>query len=825
MTVRDNIENLFEWMKENPAESMLILNGAWLLRGFLFKASATLMKKTISYMIEHPARSALIAGTAYAAYVSRRELIKDFVGIAYDDPAIAKPEAQEMLKKVYEYTNVDPSKEPTLMERQVPKWLESIVADPAQALLNPTVTKWYKEGKFSLGWDAAGGVMLFCADLTAPVLLAKLTWHNLSGAIKSIYLPNEDEGSLTALAIGGTEIIITGFMAKQVYKSYGQLIEISAHSGSVFKKILKSGIPLTKEWRFIWRSALTSGPVLTYLKGSYSKNVGVIESSLIQIEDAVNKGDLNKAKSLAKKITKTDIFEDVTLLRKNLNVSSFTLDYFTRLDEIKQKLEALENAADTGKVSDMRAYLAEAKKEVGPLRTWLSNTVTMCELLIKGKWQEAMDIMKVKAPAETIMPKQKYKTPDTIEGKSNTELLNRHTTLKKEISTLEKDIAGLPEGEAKLQKLAALKKARAEFHQIDGFINHAGYKNISTEAARIEKLTGPEKAKAVQELAERMTNTEKGFNARIAQEIEKITKMTDKKAQAAAAAEALQKEIDAFSDTKLSSLKKLHTLYYSVVKTGSAPKELRAAIAKAVDNASDSFSTRVIKGAKGRAKLVALMTVVMFATEHVINKDEGQDVIDEIKSFGPEFWQLLIDVLPLSGTFSNFYSACSGREIVTDRDVSSGKDRALNVVWGTVSLAGDIITALTIIPSAGASIGGAAAARLTAIVAKGGRMAPIAAKLLKMFPRIAKAAEECGGWRNFAKRLKAPTKVTKTLRKIEVVGMTTGTLMLAGGAVNAIYGCKAGEDTEIPNFGPEIAGESTDEPPVIEVAPETAKAA
>lgn len=814
MKLEENIGNLFDWMKENPGEAMLILNGAWIFKGLLFKSAEKLAKVVVGYTAEHPIRSVFLAGAGFLAYKGRREILQDIVEMAYaKEGGLNSPVAQKTLSELYKYAKVDPKENPTLVEREAPSYLKDIFIDPARVLLHPGIVEEYKKGKFALGFDMLGRVFFTGATLTAPIMLSKLTWHSLSSAIKSIYMPSAEQSRLEAVAIGGAEILVLGSMAWKGTKAYGQLIEISAHSGSAFRKLLWSGIPLTKEWRFIWKSAL-SAPLVPLLKASYAKNIGVIESKLTEIEAAVNKENLNAAKDLAKKITKSDMFEDVTALRKKLNISSFSLDYFTRLDEIKQKLEALENAADTKNVNNMKAYLAEARKEIGPLKTWLSNTVTMCELLLKGKWKEAMDMMKVKAPAEPIMPKQAYKTPDIFKGKSNTELLTSHVTLKKEVSTLEKEIANLPEGEEKLQKLAKLKAAKAEFHQIDGFINKAGYKNISAEAAKVEKLAGPEKAKAVEELAEHMANTEKGFNARMAGEIEKITKMTDKKAQAAAA-EAIQKEIDAFADTKLSSLKKLHELYYSVVKSGNAPKGLRTTVSKAVDNASETFSTRVIKGAKGRAKLVALMTVAMFATEHVMNKDKGQDVIDEIKSLGPEFFQLLLDVLPLTGTFSNFYSACSGKEIVTDRDVSSAKDRALNVVWGTVSLAGDVITVLTVVPSAGASIGGAAAARLTAIAAKGGRMAPIAARLLKMMPRIIEAADASGGFRNFAKRLKAPTKTIKALRKIEMVGMTAGTLMLAGEAVNAIYGCKTSQDTELPDFGPEIAGAETEEPPSI----------
>jgi len=146
--------------------------------------------------------------------------------------------------------------------------------------------------------------------------------------------------------------------------------------------------------------------------------------------------------------------------------------------------------------------------------------------------------------------------------------------------------------------------------------------------------------------------------------------------------------------------------------------------------------------------------------------------------------QLLLDVFPLTGTFSNYYSAVSGREIVTGRDVSGTWDRASNVVWGTVSLAGDTLTVLDAIPTAGASIYENIEIRLARLTRNGSKAA---AKLLKLWPKLAKIADRMGGWRRFAGKVAEyikmdPSKLAKGLRTVEKVGMVAGTVMVVGGA-------------------------------------------
>jgi hypothetical protein len=226
-----------------------------------------------------------------------------------------------------------------------------------------------------------------------------------------------------------------------------------------------------------------------------------------------------------------------------------------------------------------------------------------------------------------------------------------------------------------------------------------------------------------------------------------------------------------------------------------------------LEGTESSFTTKLAKGLKGRAKMMVLMSSLMFATDQLIHKnDVDRDFNQIMGELGPEFGQLLVDVLPFVGTASNYYSAFSGREIVTNRDVSGGWDRTSNVIWGTVGLAGDAVTVLGAVPSGGTSIAANALLRLTAIASKGGRMGKLAEKTIARWPKIIEIAERMGGWKNFTDKAfkfresANGAKVLKGLKSIEKVGMVSGTLMLGTGLyTNLRYGFTDNEtELEIP---------------------------
>ena len=173
-----------------------------------------------------------------------------------------------------------------------------------------------------------------------------------------------------------------------------------------------------------------------------------------------------------------------------------------------------------------------------------------------------------------------------------------------------------------------------------------------------------------------------------------------------------------------------------------------------------------------------------------------------MQELGPDLGQLLVDVLPGVGTVSNFWSALSGKEMVSGKDVSGLADRASNVAWGIVGAAGDALTILGSVPSGGTIVVANVLARITK-AAKGG--SKTAAKMIEMWPRFEKLAEKMGGFKNLADKMLKYTRENKSaigkgLRTTEKIGMATGSVLLVGGVGYHLFYKDAGaQEIEIPD--------------------------
>ena len=265
-------------------------------------------------------------------------------------------------------------------------------------------------------------------------------------------------------------------------------------------------------------------------------------------------------------------------------------------------------------------------------------------------------------------------------------------------------------------------------------------------------------------------------------------------------------EVLAFAKQKKDAINDLYTRFKKIPKQEITPA-LKKQIRQSLRSADNSFATRIVRGAKGRCKMAALVVSAMMVTDLVTaspEEKEERDVLEFFKSGGPMLTQLLIDVMPVTGTLSNYYSAISGEQIIDDSvDVSGGWARLSNAVWGTVSLAGDVVTVL----SCGAGAAVVVPARLGKIVSKGGHIGKLAKKLLDMFPTIFRVMERSGGAAKFIEKIKDPAKsmaklnkVSRGARKVQKFGTLSGTAMIAGGAVNMVYGLVGEGEDDIPDF-------------------------
>ncbi|MEK7524141.1 MAG: hypothetical protein AAB588_03865 [Patescibacteria group bacterium] len=318
------------------------------------------------------------------------------------------------------------------------------------------------------------------------------------------------------------------------------------------------------------------------------------------------------------------------------------------------------------------------------------------------------------------------------------------------------------------------------------------------------------KAEALESMARQIEATEKGVQARFNIAVEKIVakaksqKISLSHPSVTAKLEALDRTLMIpFARQKQTALAALFTEYEKLPAVD-RPASLKASVA----NAADSWTTRLARGAKGRCKLMVLMTSLMFVTDQIIHRNDPERELEQIVAeFGPQFGQLLLDVMPFVGTYSNFHSAFSGKQLVdSERDVSGAWDRASNVLWGAVGLTGDALMILTAIPSGGTSFAANVMLRLAKAAKAGSKVAP---QLIRMWPKIEKIAERMGGFYQFAKKLgkmmnKENLALVRGLRRVQMGAMAAGSVMLAGSVGRMVYGF-VDTDTEL-QIPQDIAG-------------------
>lgn len=127
----------------------------------------------------------------------------------------------------------------------------------------------------------------------------------------------------------------------------------------------------------------------------------------------------------------------------------------------------------------------------------------------------------------------------------------------------------------------------------------------------------------------------------------------------------------------------------------------------------------------------------------------GETLADEKTGRTKAYVQAGLTILPVAGTYLDFYSAIAGKEQITGRKLDT-TDRALAAVFGTVGLACDALTVL--------GVGLAGRAALTAI--KGGRGMSAAIRAARAASKIEKArnAAEAGKALKTVERLQTARK-------------------------------------------------------------------
>lgn len=817
--IQNGVDDILTWMKEHPMESMVAMNGLWLARHLLFKVLKKLLKSGIkfaSYVAQNPGKAAAITAVLGTLYFSRKELIRDAVNAAYDDPKSA--EAKAMLDTLYGIANVDPEKPTTLTEKAAPSYLKAIMDDPLKALKESANIVRYQNGEFSIGFDSIGKTAyLLVKGTTIPVVLGKLTWESFK-LMGSGFSPDSDGNILTPMLVGGSMMYVFGSASWEGFKSYKAVYESAGNASLGLWRILKSLVPGSKEWRFIMKSAAI-GPFTPILRKWDSIRLMGLNKQLEEIiELSKDSKNLPTVRKMSNDLMSQPYFSDFDAIRKDLTGTNFSYRTTEKLSDIKRRLEYIEAGCVSGKLDDVQKHAADAKKSLDEVRKGTAGVLDRFKKIVSGDLKGAISGVEAaedlsRAGKEAEQMGKEAKAVSVLNIKQGPLFRNQDGTFKS-ASELEKDVEKLKKEIADLDPTDMKRMTKEkELMAIETYLGRRPLSALKVDAAEISKLEGAEKANKIHTLAQEMEATEKGLQAKFNAEVEAIAK--DAKARNIALdseevmgkLEKLDKEITIpHAQSKQKNLQELLKAYEELPSNLKTPT-LNAQLRHTVEGVDGTLMTRVVKGVKGRCKMMALMAVGVFALDQYMHRNEAErDLYKIMADLGPELGQLVLDVAPVTGTFSNYYSAISGKEIITKRDVSGTWDRASNALWGTVGLVGDAVTVIEAVPSGGTSAWANMRLRLIKIAASEGKMANSAKKLIKYLPKLEKIAERMGGMTKMLDKIHdflKDDRILKNMKRFEKAGLVVGTTMVVGGLAYHMRYAFIDKETEI-KIPPEI---------------------
>lgn len=807
--LEDKVDDALDWIKENPLASMAVMNGLWICRhviGIVLKKIAAAGFDVLKYAWNNKAKAAGIAGAGTMLFLARREVVDDLIKLLYTNPG--DKEALEMKKSFDKILGIDRNKAETLPQKLGTDVYETIIKDPITALSKLEVIESFKKGDFTLGVLKGGAMVLYTTG--APIVLTRLSWEFFKTNFAHIYSPEREGNVLVPMALTVGSAYVFGSTAWEGFRSYYTVFDSADSKGAGIWRLLKSMVPGSAEWRFVLKSTL-SGPIVPLMRKWESIGINRAQEQLQEILELAKKQppDFDKIRTISSKLSSGGIFEDFTAIKKNLTGTNFGYHTADKLKDINGTITSINEAAKKQKIKDITTLAEQAQLELEGIKTGTRGFLKRMQFLFQGNLKEAMS-MKDAAEDIKLAKEEAAKSAKEVEGAKPIDM--KSETFKnpdgtfKSIDEMNKDAGRLRKEIADLDDANPLKKAKTkELAAIEAFLDPNRITNLKVDSADLGKLDDIERAKRIESLAAELEAAEKGMQSRFNSEVANIIK------------EAKAAGVDLGDPTIVEKLEKLdqritiplgknkQELYaalmkeYKQLKPSAKTPALVAQLRHTMEGADGSLMTRFVKGAKGRAKMMVLMGALIFATDQIIHRNDPDRELQQIvKDLGPELGQLLLDISPGFGTVSNYYSAFSGREYISKRDVSGTWDRVSNAIWGTVGLAGDTLAILSAVPSGSGSLAADVEIRLM----KAAKTSGTARKLLKVWPKVARIAERMGGWKNFATKTAEyikmdPGKLAKGLRGIEKIGMVAGTAMVIGGAAYHLRYAFVDNKTEI----------------------------
>ena len=173
--------------------------------------------------------------------------------------------------------------------------------------------------------------------------------------------------------------------------------------------------------------------------------------------------------------------------------------------------------------------------------------------------------------------------------------------------------------------------------------------------------------------------------------------------------------------------------------------ELESLYKRLTGDAGGTTATKLLRSATGRLKYAALLMIPTLYMKHKEIKKQNPEarLLEIFKELGLEGVQLTVDILAPYGV-SDWYTVFTGYQLVTGRELK-GWDRYSNILWGTFSMASDILATIATPPTAGA--GGAGVYGGANLLEAAGRLtsnASLLEKLRDALPNLVDIVREIG---------------------------------------------------------------------------------
>lgn len=780
----DGMKYIEELSHENPALAMVAMDAAWLTRGTLVYILKTLFsfaaKSSIEIgrrLIDKPRAVAALVALGTIGVVKRREVVQDLADTFYTDEA-AK---QEFLTFAAKTLGIDFSFPETTAEKVADPLYERFIKDPLEFLSDG-------EMKIRLFKDLADGKIGFRLPANGVGFAIGLglnmnpAWHaiNLSmGAFESLMMEFSEKGhpdddfDVWAVTALGAEAYVFGKMAIGTKKGYVSLMH-GVQGRDRGWRFLKTFLPFTDSNWHLWFSAFremgNSVPFINLTEMIQARRVAYSTSYAREILEAAQRGDA------------ATVTDRVKLIRKELS-KSFLNKGFEHLDDIHvnrllDQIETLSADIEVKMLAGENAthVLARLERKIAEVETRLSRLLNIGMYIKEGSLVKAFREV---ASGVYVLP---VDADALFKGKTEFQIRSKAGDLEREIALL---ADGHPDRAMKLRELDAVKafldaRNPSLLHGVD-----------------LSRLGDSQKVAQLESMAANMESVEKGVSARVTHEIDAIVADANARGVALDSVEVQDKikkidedVVQPFWKNKKTFLKTLNAEFSKLPKHVRTP-HLVAQLQLAHEN---SYLTRVVKGAKGRGKVALVMLPLMFTMDYLLERNDAErDLATILSDFGPTGLQLLLDICPGAGTYSSFYSAWTGEQLVDKEHKLEGWEQASCWLWGTVGLAADGLTILTLIPSGSSSLAADGAARLALATARGSK---VAARIERAWPALVAIAERLGGWEAFVQSVyrfmsgaSTSSKLAKGLRTVEVGGLVVATAITVGGvSANLIYG-------------------------------------